>query len=106
MLDFLPSIQPGHATLVVGGLSLLFGAHMHFFRWLGRKFDTIFDKIETLGREHRTQLDIHEGRDQQRHEENLSRFQEINVSLARLEENVEAQKDQSRKGSSTVKSRS
>ena len=101
MLDWLPNIQPGHATLIVGAVSLLFTAHMHFFRWLGKRFEKLTEKIESLGTQHRTQLDIHEGRDQQRHEENLARFQEINVSLARLEENVEAQKDQSRPGSKT-----
>ncbi len=89
MLDFLPTIQPGHATLIVGAVSLLFTAHMHFFRWLAKKFDLLHVKIEHLGNEHRTQLDIHEGRDQQRHEENLARFQDINVALARVEENVE-----------------
>jgi len=98
MFDFLPSIQPGHATILVGVMSLLFGAHMHFFRWLGRKFERLNEVVEHLGREHRTQLDIHEGRDQQRHEENLARFQEINVSLARLEENVEAVREQPHRG--------
>lgn len=93
--------QPGTATIVVGCLSIIATFHMTFFKWLGKKFDTIFDKLENQGKEYRTLLDIHEGRDQQRHEENLARFEQLHVSLARLEENVEANKDQSRKGSST-----
>lgn len=105
MLDFLPTIQPGHATLLVGGLSLLFTAHMHFFRWLSKRFEKLNESITHLGNEHKTQLNIHEKRDQQRHEENLTRFQELNIAIARLEEHVEAQKDQSRPGSKTSTSR-
>lgn len=89
MLDLFPNIAPTTATLIAAGASILFGAHVHFFKWITKRFDLLFEKVDNLSKEHRTQLDVHEGRDQQRHEENLGRFQQINVSLARLEENVE-----------------
>lgn len=56
--------------------------------WLSGRFRSIEERqreqIERLAKEGREHLDMHEEKDNDRHEENLERFRTISVSLAKL----------------------
>jgi hypothetical protein len=69
----------------------LFGLNVFFFRWLLGSFKAVKEDIAAnnvntvkVQDEMSRMLDIHEAKDQTRHEENLHRFESISVSLARL----------------------
>lgn len=90
-MTFEELIQPGTAPIVGAVISGLFGINVLFFKWLMNSFSRVRDDIRTNNQsmvkiqdDMSKMLDIHEAKDQTRHEENLYRFEKISVSLARL----------------------
>lgn len=81
------SVDPATITtlLAVGGPMLSVAA---LGWWLSGRFRKVEiaqrDKLDELSQLHREQLDAHEEKDQERHEDNLERFRTISVSLAQL----------------------
>ena len=82
MKDYLdPAITP----LIAATMTIFFGMVTVYFRWLIGSFDRLEVTIKDLSKATTTWLDAHELLDQTRHEQNLLRFEKINVTLARLE---------------------
>jgi hypothetical protein len=82
---------PGLAPIVGAVITGLFTINVIFFKWLMGSFADVKLGIERNGlntakvQEGMSKmLDIHEAKDQTRHEENLYRFEKISVALARL----------------------
>lgn len=65
-------------------ITALAGMNITYFKWLSSKFKDASDKIEKQYNCFERMLNIHESQDQSRHEENLHRFEQISVALARL----------------------
>lgn len=76
--------QPGIGPVIGAVLSAFFAANTVFFRWLISSFREVRTDIKTQTERTNTWLDNHEGKDQNRHEENLYRFEKISVALAKL----------------------
>lgn len=63
---------------VIGGLNIL------FIRWLDRRFETLGINLKENVASFTNWLKDHEEKDQDRHIENLYRFEKISVALAKL----------------------
>lgn len=60
------------------------GLNTLFFRWLTSSFTALKGDIKENATTYTKWLSSHEDKDQNRHEENLRRFEKISVSLAKL----------------------
>ncbi len=78
------SIDPGIATISAATIGILFSANTVFFRWLISSFNQVRNDIKHQTEKSFQWLDDHERKDQDRHEENLYRFEKISVALAKL----------------------
>lgn len=77
--------DPGIAPIVASILSIVFGLNMAFARWLIKNFADLKNEIRTVNERIVAWLDAHEHEDQRRHEDNLRRFEQISVALAKIE---------------------
>lgn len=84
--------QPGVAPLVGAAITAIVSINTMFLKWLINKFDKLSEGIIDLAKTHQKQIDDHEEKDQNRHEENLKRFETIAVALTRLDTNAEKEK--------------
>jgi len=82
------SIMTGLVTGVIGGF---FALNTFFLKWLINSFHNLrndikqtFEQTKEIEESTREWLNHHEEKDQDRHEENLRRFEKISVALARL----------------------
>ena len=72
------------ATIFVGACTITLTILLAFLRWLGNRFETLSKSITETTNLTQTWLREHEEKDQDRHIENLYRFEKIAVSLAKL----------------------
>lgn len=84
---FRPEVAPIAGALI----TVFFGIVTLYFKWLIGSFNRLEASVTATGMaatkvqsDLSKMLDIHETKDQTRHEENLYRFEKISVSLARL----------------------
>lgn len=86
MKDYLdPAITP----LIAATMTIFFGMVTVYFRWLIGSFDRLESTIKDLSRATTSWLDSHEDLDQHRHEQNLLRFEKINIALTKLGANID-----------------
>jgi hypothetical protein len=71
------AVEFGPIITAVGGTFTICGSIAGLGWWLSRQFRKVEKGQETI-------LDAHEAKDQERHEENLERFTQIKIALARL----------------------
>lgn len=83
--------QPGTAPIVGSLITTLVAINTVFFRWLVSSFKELRSDIRLQNVEARrvdeanqVMFQVHEDKDQERHEENLYRFEKIAVALAKL----------------------
>lgn len=77
--------QPGVAPIVGAAITGIVSINTMFLKWLVDSFRGLREDIKDLATTHQTQIDVHEEKDQVRHEENLKRFETIAVALARVD---------------------
>jgi hypothetical protein len=77
--------DPTIAPIVAAVLSIIFTLNMAFARWLVKNFSDLRNEIRQVNERIVNWLDLHENEDQRRHEDNLRRFEQISVALAKLE---------------------
>lgn len=77
--------DPAIAPIVAAVLSIVFTLNMAFARWLIKNFTDLRNEIRLVNERIVNWLDLHENEDQRRHEDNLRRFEQIAVALAKLE---------------------
>lgn len=84
-------LQPYLPTIIGSLLSGIFAINVLFFRWLMSTFANfradLRAAVEVVNKVQETFMRVlanHEAQDQQRHEENLYRFEKVAVALARL----------------------
>lgn len=83
-MTFEELIQPGTASVLGGAISAMVGLNGLFIRWLVKSFDGLRADMKQSSSEYNGWLRNHEVMDQNRHEENLYRFEKISVALARM----------------------
>lgn len=83
-MTFEEFFQPSVAPIVGGAVTALVGLNGLFIRWLVKSFDGLRGDMKESANKYTTWLSEHENKDQNRHEENLYRFEKISVALARL----------------------
>lgn len=83
--------RPEVAPIAGAFITVFFGIVTLYFKWLIGSFNRLEASVTSTGmvaakvqQDLSKMLDIHEAKDQTRHEENLYRFEKISVSLARL----------------------
>lgn len=84
-------IDPSVSHVIAAAITASAALSGLFFKWLSGNFKRLegsMDQLKSFA-QHRTEmtetlLNDHEDHDQQRHEENLHRFEKISVALARL----------------------
>lgn len=92
-MSFIQDItQPGIAPIVGASITAIVSINTLFLRWLLDSFKGLRSDIKDLAGSHQAQIDVHEEKDQVRHEENLKRFETIAVALTRLDANAETEK--------------
>jgi hypothetical protein len=84
-MTFQDLTDPTIAPIVASVLSIIFALNMAFARWLIKNFTDLRNEIRLVNERIIDWLDVHEKEDQRRHEDNLHRFEQISVALARLE---------------------
>lgn len=84
-MTFQELTDPGIAPIVASVLSIIFALNMAFARWLIKNFTDLRSEIRSVNERIVAWLDAHEKEDQRRHEDNLRRFEQISVALAKLE---------------------
>lgn len=83
-------VQAGTAPIVGAAITAIVSINTLFLRWMLDSFKGLRGDIKDLAVSHQSQIDVHEEKDQVRHEENLKRFTTIAVALTRLDVNEEA----------------
>lgn len=78
-------IEPGLAPIVGAVITAVVSINTMFLKWLINSFNGLRTDIKDLAVSHQTQIDVHEKQDQDRHEQNLKRFETISVALARID---------------------
>lgn len=92
-MSFLQDItQPGVAPIVGACITAIVSLNTIFLKWLVNSFNGLRTDITDLAKSHQKQIDEHEDKDQNRHEENLKRFETIAIALTRLDTNAEKEK--------------
>lgn len=77
-------LQPSTAPIVAAVITAAVSANMIFVKWLIQNFRDLRAELNQSYEATKRWLDVHEDHDQQRHEENLHRFEKVSVALARL----------------------
>lgn len=77
--------DPALAPILAATMTISFGTVTLYFKWLNRNFSEMNKSLKDLSNNTSRWLETHEDLDQVRHEQNLTRFEKISVSLARLE---------------------
>lgn len=85
-------VQTGVAPLVGAAITAIVSINTLFLRWMLDSFKGLRIDIKDLAVSHQEQIDVHEEKDQVRHEENLKRFETISVALTRLDLTTEQHK--------------
>lgn len=85
------AMGPIAAAVITSAVSF----NIFFLKWLIKTFSDLRTTIQQLtaevhklALEHRILLDAHEEKDQVRHEENLRKFESINVTLAKINNGI------------------
>jgi len=83
MNDILTNVSAS-ATLLAAGLTAFGSILLFFLKWLGDKFEHLAKSIHENNKTTQDWLMEHEEKDQDRHIDNLYRFEKIAVALAKL----------------------
>lgn len=78
-------IQPGTAHLVGAIITGLISLQTVFLKWLIDNFKGLRSDLSFQAKTTQDWLRDHEEKDQQRHIENLNRFEKIGIAVAKLE---------------------
>lgn len=83
-MTFEDIFQPSIAPIAGACITVVVGVNGLLIRWLTASFNGLRSEIKENGQSYTKWLINHEDKDQNRHEENLHRFEQISVALARM----------------------
>ena len=79
-------LSPSFLSTIVGGaITAVISLQLWFLKWFVQSFEKLATAIKDQGNRMQQWLMDHENKDQLRHIDNLQRFEDINVQLAKLE---------------------
>jgi hypothetical protein len=73
------------SALITSAIATAVSIQLWFLKWLVHSFDKLSLAIKEQGHQLHKWLMDHESKDQERHEDNLQKFEKINIQLAKLE---------------------
>lgn len=73
------------STLISSAIAAAVSIQLWFLKWLVQSFDKLSQAIKEQGHQLHVWLMDHENKDQERHEDNLLKFEKINIQLAKLD---------------------
>lgn len=76
--------QPGTSTIIAAAITSLVSIQTVFLKWLINSFADLRKDLKVQADNNFEWLRDHEEKDHIRHEENLKRFENISITLARL----------------------
>lgn len=76
--------DPGIAPLIGAAFTAAVSIQTVFLKWLLQSFRDLRVSIDNLSKYSQKILDDHESQDQLRHEQNLQRFEQVAIALAKI----------------------
>lgn len=87
--SFFESItQPGTSTIIASVITALVSIQTVFLKWLINSFASLRQDIKESTKSTFDWISEHEDKDQDRHEDNLKRFESISITLAKINGNT------------------